>query len=83
MKIVWYCMLMGGDMTITATALKENLGHYFEVVKKEDIFVSKNGKIVAQITNPHKDRKKTLESLIGIFPKNINYDKHKTERIMN
>lgn len=70
-------------MTITATALKENLGHYFEVVKNEDIYVSKNGKIVAQIINPHKDRKEALKSLIGIFPSDIDYDKYKTERIMN
>lgn len=69
-------------MTITATALKENLGHYFEVVKNEDIFVSKNGKIVAQIINPHKDKRKVLKSLIGIFPNDIDYDKHRAERIM-
>ena len=34
-------------MQITATEFKLNLGHYFELVKDEDIWISKNGKIIA------------------------------------
>ena len=40
-------------MSITATELKNNLGKYLLLSAKEDIFITKNGKIVAKLTNPH------------------------------
>ena len=43
-------------MSITATELKNNLGKYLLLSAKEDIFITKNGKIVAKLTNPHQDR---------------------------
>ena len=35
---------------------KNNLGKYLLLFEKEDIFITKNGKIVAKLTNPHQDR---------------------------
>ena len=43
-------------MSITATELKNNLGKYLLLSAKEDVFITKNGKIVAKLTNPHQDR---------------------------
>ena len=33
----------------------------------EDIFITKNGKIVAKLTNPHQDRVEVAKSLFGII----------------
>lgn len=33
----------------------------------EDIFITKNGKIVAKLTNPHQDRVEVAKSLFGIL----------------
>ena len=35
----------------------------------EDIFITKNGKIVAKLTNPHQDRVEVAKSLFGIILK--------------
>ena len=43
-------------MSITATELKNNLGKYLLLSATEDVFITKNGKIVAKLTNPHQDR---------------------------
>ena len=43
-------------MSITATELKSNLGKYLMLAATEDIFVTKNGKVVAKISNPYQDR---------------------------
>lgn len=43
-------------MSITATELKNNLGKYLLLSAKEDVFITKNGKVVAKLTNPHQDR---------------------------
>lgn len=40
-------------MQVTATEFKLNLGKYLELVLTEDIWVTKNGKIVAKLVNPN------------------------------
>lgn len=45
---------------------KNNLGKYLLLSEKEDIFITKNGKIVAKLTNPHQDRVEVAKSLFGI-----------------
>ena len=56
-----------GLMSITATELKNNLGKYLLLSATEDIFITKNGKIVAKLTNPHQDRVEVAKSLFGII----------------
>ena len=58
-------------MSITATELKNNLGKYLLLSAKEDVFITKNGKVVAKLTNPHQDRVEVAKSLFGILPKEI------------
>ncbi len=68
-------------MTITATELKNNLGKYLQISATEDIFITKNGKVVAKLTNPYHDRVETAKSLFGILPKDINSENLKKERL--
>ena len=70
-----------GDMSITATELKNNLGKYLLLSAKEDIFITKNGKIVAKLTNPHQDRVEVAKSLFGILPKDADLNEAKEERL--
>ena len=64
-------------MSITATELKNNLGKYLLLSAKEDIFITKNGKIVAKLTNPHQDRVEVAKSLFGILPKDADLNEAK------
>lgn len=68
-------------MSITATELKNNLGKYLLLSATEDIFITKNGKVVAKLTNPYQDRVETAKSLFGILPIDVNMDEVKTERL--
>lgn len=68
-------------MSITATELKQNLGKYLLLSAKEDIYITKNGKIIAKLTNPYQDRMSTARSLFGILPKNADIDFSKEERL--
>lgn len=58
-------------MTITATEFKTNFGKYLEMVFKEDIFITKNGKIIAQVTQPQLNKIAILDSLV-VFAKTDN-----------
>ena len=68
-------------MSITATELKKNLGKYLLLSAHEDIFITKNGKIIAKLTNPNQNRVDTAKSLFGILPENANLEDAKAERL--
>ena len=54
-------------MYITATDLKNNLGKYLMLAASEDIFITRNGKVVAKLSSPHQDRVDIAKSLFGIL----------------
>ena len=58
----------GKKMEITATELKKNLGKYLELADKEDVLITKNGKIIARLVKPDDIETKlaALNELIGI-----------------
>ena len=68
-------------MIITATELKYNLGKYLKLVDKEDISIRKNGKLIAVLSNPNKDRFSILQNLKGIIPNDIDEKTIKDERL--
>lgn len=68
-------------MSITATELKQNLGKYLLLSSKEDIYITKNGKTIAKLTNPHQNRVNTAKSLFGILPEDASLEDAKAERL--
>ena len=69
------------NMSITATELKNNLGKYLLLSATEDIYITKNGKVVAKLTNPNQDKVDLAKSLFGILPKDADFDEAKSERL--
>lgn len=68
-------------MSISATELKNNLGKYLIISATEDVFITKNGKVIAKLTNPYQDRVETAKSLFGILPKDADIEESKSERL--
>lgn len=68
-------------MSITATELKQNLGKYLLLSAKEDILITKNGKIIAKLTNPNQNKVDTAKSLFGILPEDASLEDAKSERL--
>ena len=68
-------------MSITATELKANLGRYLQLAEFEDIYITKNGKVVAKLSNPNVDRVKIAKSLIGSIPDTVSYEEAMEERL--
>lgn len=67
-------------MSITATELKSNLKKYLMLAEKEDIYITKNGKVVAKLSNPYQDKVEIAKSLIGIIPDDITLEEAREER---
>ena len=68
-------------MTITATELKENLSKYLLLSATEDVFITKNGRVLTKLTNPFQDRVETAKSLFGSIPAEISPEQAKEERL--
>ena len=68
-------------MSITATELKMNLGKYLMLAEKEDIYITKNGKVIAKLTTPFQDRVDMAKSLFGILPADITLEEVREERL--
>ena len=68
-------------MSITATELKSNLGKYLKLAENEDIFITRNGKVVAKLSNPNADRVEMAKSLLGVIPSDITVEEAREERL--
>lgn len=68
-------------MSITATELKNNLGKYLLLAATEDIFITRNGKVVAKLSNPYQERVDIANSLFGILSTDITLEEAKQERL--
>lgn len=68
-------------MSITATEFKKNLGKYLLLAETVDIFITRNGKVVAKLTNPNQDRVNRAESLFGILSDDRTLEESKKERL--
>ena len=47
----------------------------------EDIFITRNGKVVAKLSNPHQDRVDIAKSLFGILPADVTLEEAREERL--
>jgi antitoxin (DNA-binding transcriptional repressor) of toxin-antitoxin stability system len=69
-------------MLITATELKANIGMYLDAAEREDIFVTRKGKVIAKISNPSVDKVALLDSLVGIAgDANMTLEEARAERL--
>ena len=68
-------------MSITATELKNNLSKYLLLASTEDIYITRNGKVVAKLSNPYQDRLDIAESLFGSVPATMTLEEAREERL--
>ena len=68
-------------MSVTATELKNNLGKYLQLASKEDIYITRNGKVVARLSNPYQYRVDIANSLFGILSADKTLEESEEERL--
>ena len=69
-------------MLVNATEFKTNIGKYLSLVDKEDVFITKNGKSVAKLTNLSEGNMEAVRSLRGILKDtDVTHDKIRAERL--
>lgn len=69
-------------MVITATEFKANFGKYLELIAKEDIFITRNGKTVAKVVNPQISAVDSLRGMLINISSDIDADSLREERLL-
>lgn len=69
-------------MVVTATEFKLNFGKYLALLANEDIFITKNGKTIAKVSNPNVSAVDALSGLLaGKLPDDYDANMLREERL--
>jgi antitoxin (DNA-binding transcriptional repressor) of toxin-antitoxin stability system len=69
-------------MVINAAELKANIGQYLNAVSEDDVYITRNGKVVAKLSSPVRDKQAILDSLAGITAGNpVSLEEARKERL--
>ena len=66
---------------MTATEFKTNFGKYLDMLTKEDIFITRNGKTIAKVINPQVSAVDSLRGMLKNVPSDIDMDSLREERL--
>jgi len=69
-------------MVVTATDFKVNFGKYLGMLATEDIFITKNGKMIAKVSNPNVSAVDAISGLLaGKIPDSYDTKMLREERL--
>jgi prevent-host-death family protein len=68
-------------MLVSLSALKTNPGKYVALADEQDIYITRNGKRVARLTNIRPDKMASARALFGILPADLDRDRAREERL--
>ena len=68
-------------MIVTATEFKTNFGKYLDMLTKEDIFITRNGKTIAKVVNPQVSAVDSLRGMLKNVPSDIDLDSLREARL--
>ena len=68
-------------MIVTATEFKTNFGKYLDMISKEDIFITRNGKTIAKVVNPQISAVDSLRGMLKDVPSDIDLDSLREVRL--
>ena len=67
-------------MSITATELKNNPSKSLQLSATEDVYITRNGKVISKLTNPFQERVDIAKSLFGVLPADMTLEEAREER---
>ena len=69
-------------MIVTATEFKTNFGKYLDLISKEDIFITRNGKTIAKVVNPQISAVDSLRGMLKDVSSDIDLHSLREERLL-
>ena len=66
---------------ISVSELKANAGKYVSMARLEDVFITKNGKLIARLTSARPDKVEAARALFGLIHDDVDPDAEREERL--
>ena len=66
---------------ISVTELKANAGKYVAMAGKQDVFITKNGRLIARLTAARPDKIEAAKALFGLTRGPVDLDAEREERL--
>ena len=66
---------------ISVTELKANAGKYVAMTGEQDIYITKNGRLIAKLISARPNKEEAARSLFGLIHENIDIDAEREERL--
>ena len=66
---------------ISLSDLKANTGKYVALAQEQDVFITRNGKLVARLTTAKADKTEASKALFGLLPPDEDLDESREERL--
>ena len=66
---------------ISVSELKMNAGKYVTLAQSQDVFITKNGKLIAKLTTAKPDKVAAAKALFGSLPGDVNIEQSREERL--
>ena len=66
---------------ISISELRSNAGKYLTMAQSEDIFITKNGKVIARLTAVKPDKTGAAKSVFGLLPDSADINEAREERL--
>lgn len=67
-------------LNITVTEFRHHLGKWLNLSKTEEIYITKNGKVIAKLSNANQERIDIANKLFGILPDTMTLEESQEER---
>jgi len=68
-------------MSITVAELEQNLSKYIEISASEDVYITRDGNVIAKLSSPIADKMAILKSLRGCIPSDMTLEEAREERL--
>ncbi len=68
-------------MNVSVAEFKAGIDRYLELAGEEEIIISADGRSIAQLAPPPRDKRALLHSLIGTLPSTVTREEARAERL--
>ena len=66
---------------ISISELKANAGKYVAMAESQDIFITKNGKLLARLTAAKPNKVEAAKALFGLLHEDVDLERERKERL--
>ncbi len=72
---------MSETIQIPASQVRKDFAHYLRLVDETDVEITRNGKVVAMLTSPHRERLAIVAELAGCVDAVVDEKTDRAERL--